>query len=151
MAMFASFGQADNACGAEEVQTLTPAERLKQIMVDGGIPTDPVVRETFGFSKVNSQEEETCLMGLYKGLLVLLPNPASVQTVQGWVNNNKLAGGIYYTYKSQGANSGYFKWFKKNQQYFDLNKECPNGPRAPAESGSRLDIELLNRLTSKGR
>ena len=141
----------ENASGTEEVRILTPAERLKQTIIADCFRIDPVVRETFGFSKVNSQEEETCLLGLYKGLLVLLPNPVSVQTVQGWVENNKLAGGIYYAYKSQGGNSGYFKWFKKNQHYFDLSYENPNGPRAAAESGTRLDMELFKKLTSKGR
>ena len=50
-------------------------------------------------------------MGLYSGLLLFLPRPPSLATLQGWQENDKLADGIYHTYKSQKGESSYFTWF----------------------------------------
>lgn len=116
------------------------AEKLRQAISYSSVPLDPLTREHFGFSKVDTYEDEVRLIGLYKGLLYLLPQPPSLKTVEQWQLNNKIAGGIYHTYKSQGGESDYFSWFKKNQHIVDRNYANPNGPRdAPSSRSTTLD------------
>ena len=127
--------------------TVTTAYTLFEAVRQDVFPTDSLTREHFGFSKVNNQEEETCILGLYYGMLCMLQKTPSLETVQGWVTKNKLAGGIYHTYKDQGADSRYFKWFKKNQHFFDQNYVNPRGSKAPLEPGDCLNMERFKKLT----
>ena len=86
----------------------TTAEFLMQaVMSFDTVPDDPLVRQQFGYSKVNSVEEETCLQGLYKGLF-LLPCSPSHDELQEWVLQDKLAEGVESRYMRCGARSGYF-------------------------------------------
>lgn len=127
--------------------TVTTAHKLREAVIQDVFPTDPLTREHFGFSKVDNQEEETCILGLYDCMFRKLRMSPSLETVQGWVTKNKLAAGIYHTYKSNDADSRYFKWFKKNRQFFDQNYVNPRGPKAPLENGDRLDVERFKKLT----
>lgn len=128
---------------AAQDEPSTPAEKLTHSLMVDKIPVDPVVREVFGFSKANNREEESCLLGLYQGLLLYLPDPPSEEDVQSWVETNKLAEGIQRSYKAQGHNSGYFRWFNKNQHLFDQTYQRPDGPRAPATNDVGLDMDRL--------
>ena len=87
--------------------TTTTAERLMRAIEQDGLPQDLLTREHFGLSKVDRLDDELKLMGLYKGLLVLLDNPRSTKTLHGWQQSNKLAGGILKAYS--GRESGYLK------------------------------------------
>lgn len=105
----------------------TTAEKLKEAAKADLIPSDPLTRDHFGFNRASTVEEESNLLGLYRGLLILLPDPPSTKTVQLWQERNKIAGGIYHTYKTQHGRSGYFNWFKKNQHIVDPSKINPQG------------------------
>ncbi|KAK3166749.1 hypothetical protein OEA41_009874 [Lepraria neglecta] len=78
--------------------TTTTAERLMRAIEQDGLPQDLLTREHFGLSKVDKLDDELKLMGLYKGLLVLLDNPPSTKTLHGWQQSNKLAEGILKAY-----------------------------------------------------
>ena len=97
----------------------TTAEILKEAVDADVFPSDTLTRNHFGFSKVNSIEEETNLLGLYQGLLIHLPNPPSTKTVQDWQKKNTIAVGIHHSYKSQHGRSWYFDWFKNHQHFVD--------------------------------
>lgn len=118
------------------------AKKLKEAVDADEFPLDSLTREHFGFSKVDSIEEESCLLGLYQGLLLLLSDPPSIKTIQGWQEKNKIAGGVYHYYKSQRGRSWYFKWFMKHQQYVDQTYVNPRGPRAPPEHGAPMDLSF---------
>ena len=134
----------DSENPAKAADSISTAQILQYAVLKDIFPTDPLTREHFGFSKVNSYEEETCLLGLYQGLLKYLPSIPSVETVQGWQQKNKLAGGIYHCYKSQDANSGYFRWFKRNQHLFSQDYKRPEGVWAPMERPTSIDPQTLH-------
>ena len=117
----------DDQAKDSKVASTTTAQILGDAVRADQIPSDPLTRDHFGLSKVNSYEEETCLMGLYSGLLLFLPRPPSLATLQGWQENDKLADGIYHTYKSQKGESSYFIWFKKNQHLVSQSYQRPEG------------------------
>lgn len=106
----------------------TTAEKLKEAVDADLFPSDPMTREHFGFSKVNTIEEETYLFGLYQGLLIHLPNPPCAETVQGWQEQNKIAEGIYNSYKNQHGRSWYFDRFKKHKHFVDQTYVNPKSP-----------------------
>lgn len=119
------------------------AEKLQQAISCSSVPMDPLTRENLGFSKVDTYEDEVRLLSLYKGLLYLLPRPPTLKTVQQGPLNNQIAGGIYHIYESQGGESGYFSWFKKDQQVMDRDYANPNGPRAaPCSRSTMLDYAV---------
>ena len=129
---------------ATAAEGITTAQILHDAVFADKIPTDPLTRDHFGFSKVNSYEEESCLLGLYQGLLMHLPlRRPTLETVQGWQRKNKLAGGIYYCYKCQDAESGYFDWFKKNQDFLSQDYKRPEGPWTPVERPTSVDEQKL--------
>ncbi|KAL8795382.1 MAG: hypothetical protein Q9195_002123 [Heterodermia aff. obscurata] len=136
-------GDPDSNNLAEAAHGVTTAQILEDAVFEDVIPSDPLTREHFGFSKVNSCEEETCLLGLYQGLLLYPTKRPTLETVQGWQQKNKLAGGIYHFYKSQGADSGYFRWFKKNQHYFSQDYKRAEGVWAPMERPTSIDYQKL--------
>ena len=127
--------------------SMTPAENLKKAVDADKFPTDPLTRQQFGFAKVNTHEEETCVLGLYIGLLILLPRTPTLDTLQEWVAKNELAQGIQESYESQLGESGYFNWFLKNKRFFNQDYVNPNGPRAAPEDGSCVDQDLFDKLT----
>ena len=96
---------------------MTTAEELREAVDWDEIPSHPLTREQFGFSKVDNIEEESKVLGLYQGLLIHLPNPPSTETVQGWQEKNKIAEGIYHVYKSQHGRNQYFDWFESHQHF----------------------------------
>ena len=106
----------DNEPKTKASRATTTAEKLQEVVEQDVSPSDPLTREHFGLSKCDSLEDETKLLGLYRGLLTILPVTPSTEAVQGWVRNTKLAGGIYHSYKNQGGQSRCFSWFEKNQQ-----------------------------------
>ena len=134
----------------KNVAVPTTAAMLKDALDADLIPRDPLTRQHFAFSKVSSPEEETCLVGLYQGLFQL-PSPPSLETLQKWQQNDKLAGGIYYSYKSQQARSGYFNWFNKNQHIFSQTYARPEGEWAPETASFELDFKKLGSLTARGK
>ena len=95
------------------------------------IPVDSTVREVFGFSKANSPEEESCLLGLYLSFFLYLPKPHPRKRYRAgsrriyWLR-------IHSSHEAQGYESGYLRWFEKNQHLCDQNYQNPNGSRAPA-------------------
>ena len=92
-----------------ELTNLPTTTEILKVAVDADmIPSHPLTRQHFGFSKVTCVEEESCLLGLYQGLF-MLPSPPRLDRVQGWVKKDKLAGAIYSYYKSNQAHSGYFR------------------------------------------
>lgn len=105
----------------------TTAEKLMEAAKADLVPSDPLTREHFGFNRASTIKEESNLLGLYQGLLIHLPDPPSTKTVQGWQERDKLAGGIYHSYKTQHGCSGYFNWFKKNQHIVDSSQINPQG------------------------
>ena len=122
----------------------TTAEILEEaICVHDKIPADSLTRQHFGYSKVDSVEEESCLQGLYKGLF-LFPRPPHRREIQEWVQQDKLAEGIERYYS--GARSGYFNWFKKNKHVFSQSYERAEGPWAPIEKYFEVDMKKLNEL-----
>ena len=129
-------------------QSKTTADVLiENVVISDEIPGDPLVRRHFGYSKVNSFEEETCLQGLYKALLDLLPRSPSSDEVQQWVEQDKLAEGIESYYTRCRAQSGYFNWFKRNKHVFSQGYERPGGPWAPDGEWFTHDGEKLHELT----
>ena len=128
---------------AKAADSITTAQILHDAVFSDMIPSDPLTREHFGFSKVDSYEEETCLLGLCQGLLMHLPSRPSLETVQGWQRRNKLAAGVYYSYSSQEANSSYFSWFKKNQHFLSQDYKRPEGLWAPTEIPTSIDHQKL--------
>lgn len=133
----------DSENPAKTAYSITTAQVLQGAAFKDLIPTDPLTREHFGFSKVNSDEEETCLLGLYQGLLMHLPARPTLETAQGWQQKNKLAGGIYHCYKSQEADSGYFPWFKRNEHFLSQDYKRPGGVWAPEERPTSIDPQKL--------
>ena len=125
----------------------TTAEYLIRACEQDLLPSNPLVRQQFGFSKVNDPEEETCLFGLYTALFLMLTYPPSADTVQQWVAKNELAKGICHTYEIHAGVSGYFDWFKKNQHVVDQNYVNPRGPWNPT-GDSEIDTARLNALAS---
>lgn len=129
-------------------QSKTTADVLiENVVISDEIPGDPLVRRHFGYSKVNSFEEETCLQGLYKALLDLLPSSPSSDEVQQWVQQDKLAEGIDRYYSRFGAQSGYFNWFKRNKHVFSQSYERAGGPWAPDGEWFDNDRKKLDELT----
>ena len=120
---------------------------IENVTLYDKIPSDPLVRQQFGYSKVNSVEEETCLQGLYKGLLDFLPSSPSSDELQQWVQRDRLAQGIEIYYTRFGAQSGYFNWFKRNKHVLSQSYERAGGPWAPDEKRFRSDRKKLNELT----
>ena len=110
------------------------------------MPCHPFVRHHFGFSKVDSVEEETCLQGLYKGLFIL-PRSPSRGEILDWVQEDKLADGIESYYSKCKSQSGYFNWFKKNKHVLSRNYERVGGPWKPAGTSFALDMAKLHELT----
>lgn len=98
------------------------------------IPTDPLTREHFGFSKCENADGEVNLVGLYTGLFLYL-NVTAAQ-VHEWQTDNKLAGEILEAYSPQ--ESGYLKWFMKNKHLVDANYVRPGGQKAPPAQGERI-------------
>ncbi|KAL8787400.1 MAG: hypothetical protein Q9195_007775 [Heterodermia aff. obscurata] len=132
----------------EAARLLSSAEILEaNVTLSDIIPSDPLVRQQFGYSKVNSVEEETCLQGLYKALLDLLPHSPSSSELQDWVQQDKLAEGIEGYYTRFGAQSGYFNWFKRNKHVFSQRYERVGGPWAPDEEWFESDQNKLHELT----
>ena len=126
----AKYGQADDPSSGNLVtaaDSITTVQILHGAVIRDMIPSDPLTREHFGFSNVDSYEEETCLLGLYQGLLLHLPLCPSLETVQGWQQRNKLARGICHYYKSQEADSAYFDWFMENQHFLSQDYKRLDG------------------------
>ena len=111
---------------ANTLPTATTAKRLIEAAKWDEILSDPLTREQFGFSKVDSIDEESKLLGLYQGLFIHLPSPPSTETVQGWQEKNKIAGGICHSYKSQHGRSRYFDLFKSHQHFVDQTYVKPD-------------------------
>ena len=125
----------------------TTAELLKeQVSRLSKIPSDPLVRQQFGYSKVDSVEEEICLQGLYKGLFMLSCGP-SPDEIEEWVQQDKLAEGIERSYG--GGQSGYLNWFKRNKHVFSQSYERVGGPWDPDEIWFRVDSKKLDELTRR--
>ena len=131
--------------------SMTTAEKLKEAVDADEFPFDPLTRQQFGFAKVNSHEEETCVLGLYIGLFNHLPWPPTPNTVQGWVTSNELEQRIQEMYERQTmkGSSGYFHWFSKNKHFFDQDYVNPNGPRLTPEYGAGINRELFEELTGR--
>ncbi|KAF6238331.1 hypothetical protein HO173_003611 [Letharia columbiana] len=104
----------------------TIAEKLKGAVDAEVSPSNPLTREHFGFIKVNTVEEKTILLGLYQGLLIHLPNPPCTETVQGWQEKTKIAGGIYDSHQSQHGRGWYFNWCKYHQHFVDQTYVDPH-------------------------
>ena len=110
------------------------------------VPDNPLVRQQFGYSKVNSIEEETCLQGLYKGLFLLPCSPSSDE-LQEWVLQDKLAEGVENRYMRCGARSGYFNWFKRNKHVLSQRYERVEGPWSPTGTWLEVNSMKLHQLT----
>lgn len=99
--------QQGEATLSEKPYTSTAAKLMKAIKADA-LPTDPLTRQQFGFSKVVTVEDEKELSALYHGLQV------DASTLQDWQKQNKLATGIYHTYTRQKIETHAFEWFRKH-------------------------------------
>lgn len=99
------------------------AEILERAIDNDTIPTDPLTREHFGFSKCNNTGDEMKLGGLYEGLLSYLG--VTAKQLHEWQRDNKLAARILEAYYPQ--ESGYLKWFRKNTHYLDATYVRPGG------------------------
>lgn len=53
-------------------RALTPADYLYQDCLDGEMPEDPDVLESFGFQNLQSYNDRSKLLGLYQGLTKFL-------------------------------------------------------------------------------
>ena len=117
-----------DATGAEDPSPMKAASEI--MWEDAGssrFPTNERVRECFGFSKVANNEEETCLLGLYTGLAMIVDDSIMGPAIlQEWYEQNKIAEGIINTYG--GQDSGYFRWFKEHRHVVDRNYLRPGGP-----------------------
>ena len=120
--------------------------RLMRAIEQDSLPRDLLIREHFGLSKVDKLDDELRLMGLYKGLLVLLDNPPSTKTLHRWQQSNKLAKGILKAYS--GRESGYLSWFKKNKHLVDQNYANPKDPRAPPKRGETISDDFYKDVLS---
>ncbi len=52
---------------------ITTADLLFDDVVKDQFPKDPQTREDFGFSRCSHPREESNILGLYRGLLLLIP------------------------------------------------------------------------------
>lgn len=118
------------------------AKRLKESIVMDRLPS-------FGFAKVSCYEEETCLMGLYKALLMDIGMPAHTDLLQRWQETDKLGEGICRFFERQDYPSAYYHWFKKNQHYVSKEYQNPNGPFMPGPAPTQIDVKKLGALLSE--
>lgn len=90
----------------------TTAEALWQT-IDDGLPGDVDIRRDFGFDRCVSVQEESNLLGLYKGLCLERVDPLAVQA---WVTEGKLAENIRLWFEARPvANRGaYYPWIQRN-------------------------------------
>lgn len=121
-----------------------PTESIGEIMwqhaCDDSFPTDPLVRETFDFSKVETVEDETSLLGLYHGMTLIEDYSSDGGALlQQWSNDNTIAEKMIEYYRLQS--SWYLEWFKKHQYVVDHNYVRPGGPFVVKPGPQRLSEE----------
>ncbi|ERF74957.1 hypothetical protein EPUS_05165 [Endocarpon pusillum Z07020] len=88
------------------------AEALWQT-IDDGLPGDVDIRRDFGFDRCVSVQEESNLLGLYKGLCLERVDPLAVQA---WVIEGKLAENIQLWFEARPAayRGAYYPWIRRN-------------------------------------
>ena len=94
-------------------------------MIDDVSPSDPLVREHFGFIRVKDPNEETYLLSFYQGP-ASISRMSSAEVLQKWQRENTLAKaylGVYSEWQS-----GCLKWFNSHQYFVGKNHRRPGGP-----------------------
>ncbi|KAL7912931.1 hypothetical protein GGI35DRAFT_476750 [Trichoderma velutinum] len=81
-------------------------------------PQDPEICEHFGFARCRSWREQSHLLGLYKGLLILNIGPIQLNT---WREKDILVSKIIETFSKvpEQRRGSYFPWFLRNQHILD--------------------------------
>ncbi|KDQ16157.1 hypothetical protein BOTBODRAFT_269578 [Botryobasidium botryosum FD-172 SS1] len=82
-------------------------------------PDDPQTCEDFGFDRALTAEDQSNLLGLYKGLIMY--RRISSRKIHAWRVNGTLVDGIKRTFESlpKHAQGGYYAWFLENQWILD--------------------------------
>lgn len=101
---------------------ITTADLLFDDVVKDQFPKDPQTREDFGFSRCSHPREESNLLGLYRGLLLLIPG-LEIEPVKlnEWQRKGLLARKTIENFSTlpEASRGAYFPWFLRNQHILD--------------------------------
>jgi hypothetical protein len=100
---------------------LTTADYLERAVLDDSFPDDPQTMEDYGFSRCETWQQKSHLLGLYNGLLINIGHCVSSQELDQWRKNGKLTENIINKYMEipERSRGGYFPWFLKNKHLLD--------------------------------
>lgn len=108
---------------------ITTADILLYDVVKNEIPKDDPTREAFGFNRCCSHNEQSHLLGLYIGLL-LVPSGPQVSPVEldEWQREDLLAGKIIEKFSALPVHGrgSYFPWFLRNQHVLETSTPAPH-------------------------
>jgi hypothetical protein len=112
-------------CSARSVTT---ADILFDDVIKDEIPRDEETRKAFGFNRCSHWMEESHLLGLYRGLLLCLPDTEiSPISLNNWQKNGMLKREIIKRFRTipEQSRGKYFPWFCRNQHVLDNSTPVP--------------------------
>lgn len=103
---------------------INSADRLYLAIESDTLPDDPDTMRHFGFAYLTSGEDQSFLLGLYKGLMYL---QVSNDTIHQWRLEGSLESNIIKTYETlpEEMRGGYFPWFLSNKHVLRQPKDKP--------------------------
>jgi hypothetical protein len=135
------------ACAAKSVhhrfecagRALTTADYLERAVLEDEIPVDPQTLEDYGFSRCETWNQKSHLLGLYSGLLNQMD--VSSQNLDDWRGSGTLVENIISKYNEipQGGRGSYFPWFIQNKHILESQ------PQAEPNKGDNLLDEILHK------
>ncbi|KAF4331590.1 hypothetical protein FBEOM_14658 [Fusarium beomiforme] len=120
------------------IRQVTSADYLYEDVLDDTVPTDPQVRQDYWFDRCQTSHEESHLLGLFIGLLRHSPYRITREVLHEW---RLEPGGNTYLVKKiaekfeelpQGSRGGYFPWFMRHRNRFEIPAGHESIPRAPS-------------------
>lgn len=87
-------------------------------------PNNSQVREAFGVNKLENNEEEGYLLGIYQDLKMLGASPGQVEE---WRKARTLRESIIKFYNDHHGDSCYIEWLKKNRHVLQDSKPGDHG------------------------
>ena len=97
--------------------TRDAVSHLVRACVEDSFPTDEGCLRTFMFDRLRCVEEAECLLGVYIGVVKLLPGFASAD-LENAVDKGEIAQYVLGLYDAYGQDSFYSAWLRRNMQRF---------------------------------
>ncbi|OJJ02479.1 hypothetical protein ASPVEDRAFT_29058 [Aspergillus versicolor CBS 583.65] len=100
---------------------ITTADLLFDDAVKDQFPKDEQTREDFGFSRCSHHREESHLLGLYRGFLLLRDPKIDPVKLHEWQRKGLLVRKIIEKFSTipESSRGSYFSWFLRNQHILD--------------------------------